>query len=383
VRVAIDARPAVSPTKTGVGYYAWNLIHHLPKVDPGTTYLAWYPYVRRLRGRPLHFRDVREPNFVERWTPYPSRLWWRLGESDGLPRVEWFVRFDVFFATNYIPPPTRARRVVITVHDLAYRLFPGTVPHSTRRWLAGIDRSIRRAAHILVPSESTKRDLVDLYPVEPERVTVAHLGVDVERFRKPSPESVDRVRKTFGIDRPYFLYVGGIEPRKNLPRLVEAFTGLPEDVALVIAGASERRNPEGWNLLRPSLEALAPEVRRRVILTGYVTEEEKVALLGGSLAVVYPSLYEGFGLPVAEALACGAPVVTSNVSSLPEVVEDAALLVDPDDAEAIRDGMRRLLEDEDLRRRLAGAGPRRAASFTWEETARRTAAAFQQVGRGR
>jgi glycosyltransferase involved in cell wall biosynthesis len=380
VRVAIDARPAVSPGKTGVGYYTWHLIHHLPRVDPETTYLAWYLYARRLQGRPLFFRDVLEPNFVERWTPFPSRWWWRLEEGYALPRVEWFVKFDVLFATNFIPPPTRARLVVVTVHDLAYRLYPETAPHSTRRWLRRIDDSVRRAARILVPSESTKRDLVDLYPVEPERVTVTHLGVDAEVFRAPADEAVGRIRGRFGIDRPYFLYVGGIEPRKNLPRLVQAFAGLPEDVALVIAGASVHWNPEGWNLLRPSLEALPPDVRRRVILTGYVTEAQKVALLGGAVALVYPSLYEGFGLPVAEALACGAPVVTSNVSALPEVVGDAALLVDPDDPEALRDGMRRVLEDEGLRRRLADAGPLRAASFTWEDTARKTAVALRRAG---
>jgi glycosyltransferase involved in cell wall biosynthesis len=297
--------------------------------------------------------------------------------------VEWFVKFDLFFATNFVPPPTKARRLVITVHDLAYRLYPETAPHSTRRWLLGIDHSIRRAAQILVPSESTKRDLIDLYPVEPDRVTVAHLGVDTEAFRRPAEETLGRIRDRFGIDRPYFLYVGGIEPRKNLPRLVEAFAGLPEDVSLVIAGASVQWNPEGWNLLRPCLEALGPDVRRRVILTGYVNEGEKVALLAGALAMAYPSMYEGFGLPVAEALACGTPVVASNVSSLPEVVGDAALLVDPDDVEAIRNGMGRVLEDEALRRRLAEAGPRRAASFTWESTARKTAGALRRAGAGR
>jgi glycosyltransferase involved in cell wall biosynthesis len=383
VRVAIDARPAVSPGKTGVGYYTWHLIHWLPRVDPETTYLAWYLYVRRLQGRPLFFRDVREPNLVERWTPFPARWWWRLEESYRLPRVEWFVKFDLFFATNFVPPPMKAGRLVITVHDLAYRLYPETAPHSTRKWLKGIDHSIRRAAQILVPSESTKRDLIDLYPVEPDRVTVAHLGVDTDAFRRPAEETLGRVRERFGIDRPYFLYVGGIEPRKNLPRLVEAFAGLPEDVSLVIAGASVQWNPEGWNLLRPSLEGLGPDVRRRVILTGYVNEGEKVALLAGALAMAYPSLYEGFGLPVAEALACGTPVVTSNVSALPEVVGDAALLVDPDDVEAIRNGMRRVLEDEALRRRLAEAGPRRAASFIWEETARKTAGALRRAGEGR
>ena len=381
LRVAIDARPAVSPGKTGVGYYTWHLIHDLPRVDPGTTYLAWYLYARRLQGRPLFFRGVRERNFVERWTPFPSRWWWRLEEGYALPRVEWFASFDVLWATNFIPPPTRARLVVVTVHDLAYRLYPETAPHTTRRWLGRMDESIRQATGIVVPSESTKRDLVDLYPVDPERVTVAHLGVDFERYRGISEARVEAVRERFGLRGPYFLFVGGIEPRKNLARLVEAFAVLPEDVSLAIAGGSVHWNPEGRKALRAALDALAPDVRRRVILTGYVTDEEKVALLHGALALAYPSRYEGFGLPVAEALACGTPVLTSNVSSLPEVTGDTAVLVDPDEPDAIAEGMRRLLEDQALREQLARAGPERAALFTWEDTARKTAEALHAAAR--
>ena len=174
--------------------------------------------------------------------------------------------------------------------------------------------------------------------------------------------------------------MGGIEPRKNLPRVVEAFATLGEDVALVIAGGSVHWNPEGRDLLRQALETLPADVRRRISLTGYVSDPQKVALLADAVALVYPSLYEGFGLPVAEALASGTPVLTSNVSSLPEVTGEDAVLVDPDDVEAIAEGMRRLLGDEGLRRRLSQAGPRRAARFTWEETARSTAAALHRAG---
>jgi glycosyltransferase involved in cell wall biosynthesis len=363
-----------------VGYYTWHLIHWLPRVDPNTTYLAWYLYARRLQGRPLYFRDVPEPNFVERWTPFPSRWWWRLEERYALPRVEWFARFDVLFATNFVPPPTRARRLVVTVHDLAYRLYPETAPHSTRRWLRGIDDALRRAEGILVPSESTKRDLLSLYPVEPDRVTVTHEGVHQQAFRRPPEEAILETRRRFGIDRPYFLFVGGIEPRKNLPRIVQAFARTPGDATLIIAGGSVHWNPEGSKLLRAELEGLPADLRRRVILTGYVTDEQKVALLAGAVALVYPSLYEGFGLPVVEALAAGTPVLTSNVSSLPEVAGDAALLVDPADVEAIADGMGSLLHDEGLRGRLSEAGPARAARFTWEDTARKTAAVLRRAG---
>jgi glycosyltransferase involved in cell wall biosynthesis len=380
VRVAIDARPGVFPGKTGVGYYAWNIIRWLPRVDPDTTYIAWYTNARRLLGRPPIFRDVRAPNFVERRTPVPSRWWYRLEDRFALPRIEWLLRFDVFFATNYIPPPTRTRRLVVTVHDLAFRLYPETAPHATSRWLQAIEEAIARSSEVVVPSESTKRDLVELYPVDPERVTVTPLGVDPEAFRRPPANVVDRVRAKFRIDRPYFLFVGGIEYRKNLHRLVQAFAATSGEEALVIAGSPVAWNVEGWSLLRPTLETMRPERRRRVILTGYVSDQDKAALLAGAEALVYPSLYEGFGLPVLEALASGTPVLTSDVSALPEVAGDAALLVDPGDVESIADGLRRLSEDETLRKRLAEAGPRRAAGFTWDEAARRTAEVLRRAG---
>lgn len=381
VRVAIDARPAVSPGKTGVGFYTWNLIHHLPRVDPGTTYLAWYLYFRRLQGRPLFFDDIDLPNFRERWTPFPSRWFYRTTLEREWPRVDWFVRFDVFLATNFVPPPTRTDRLVVTVHDLAYRLHPETAPHQTKLWLRRIDETLRRARGVLVPSESTKRDLVELYPVDPGLVTVTPLGVDTSVFRPSDEAAIEAVLGRFGIERPYLLYVGGIEPRKNLPVIVEAFARSHEGVrALVIVGASVDWNPEGWNLLRPVLDELSQEVRRKVFLTGYVSDREKVALLGGATALVYPSMYEGFGLPVLEALACGTPVITSNLSSLPEVAGEDAVYVDPRDVGSIAEGIERVTSDADLRRRLRDAGPSRAAGFTWDETARRTAEALRRAG---
>jgi glycosyltransferase involved in cell wall biosynthesis len=378
--VAIDARPGISSRKTGVGYYTWNIIRWLPRVDPDTTYIAWYTHARRLLGRPPIYRDVRAPNFVERSTPVPTRWWNRWENLVGLPRIEWLLQFDVFFATNYFPPPMRTGRLVVTVHDLAFRLYPETAPHASSRWLEAIEHAVRRSSAILVPSESTRRDLIELYPVAPERVTVTPLGTDPAAFPRPSADLVARAQAKFRIDRPYFLFLGGIEYRKNLPRLVQAFASTRGEEALVIAGAPVAWNVEGWGLLRPTLESMRPDRRRRVILTGYVSDQDKAALLAGALALVYPSLYEGFGLPVVEALTMGTPVLTSDVSALPEVAGDAALLVDPGDVESIAEGLRRLAEDEMLRERLAEAGPPRAARFTWEESARLTAEALRRAG---
>ena len=224
-------------------------------------------------------------------------------------------------------------------------------------------------------SEQSRRDLLDLYPVDAERVSVIPLAVDADVFRPAGADAVDAVRRRYGIDGPYLLSLTGIEPRKNIPALIRAFVSLPEDVQplLVLAGPVAPWNPAGWNLVRPVLDGLPPRVRERIVVTGYVSEAEKVALLSGAEALVYPSLYEGFGFPVLEAMACGTPVLTSNVSALPETAGDAALLVDPGDEAAIADGMQRLLVDEALRERLRVAGPARAARFNWDDTARRTA----------
>jgi glycosyltransferase involved in cell wall biosynthesis len=381
-RIALDARPAANAEKTGIGYYTWHLLRHLPEVDPSSTYLAWYLNARALLGQGRHpFGEALAPNLRERSTPLPAQWFERLSERLDLPRVEWFVRFDVFFAPNFVPPPTRARRLVLTVHDLAFRLLPETAPQSTRWWLGRLDGALQRAARIIAVSEATRRDLIDLYSVSEDRVVVVPHGVDHDVFRPPSAEAVTAARARFGIDGPYLLALGGIEPRKNLPRLVEGFARLPTDLAvnLVVAGGSAAWNPEGSNLLMRALDGLPASLRHRVIVTGYVTDEEKVSLLGGAKALIYPSLYEGFGLPLLEAMACGAPVLTSKVSALPEVAGGAALLVDPMDVGAIADGMERLLRDDELREQLRAAGVAWAAGFDWSETARQTAAVLHQV----
>jgi glycosyltransferase involved in cell wall biosynthesis len=381
VRVTIVARPAVFSQKTGVGYYTWHLLRLLPAIDPSNEYVAWYLNARGLAGGPRGLlRELAAPNLVERATPIPATWFERLSERFDLPRVEWFARSDVLFAPNFVPPPTRVRRLVVTVHDLAFKRFPRTAPHGTKWWLSRLDRALGRATRIIAVSESTRRDILELCPVDPERVVVVALGVDRSVFRPPLQRDVAAVRSRFDIQGPYLLYLGGIEPRKNLPALLAAFARLPEQPLLVIAGGGVEWNPQGSNLLGDALAELPDGVRARIRRTGYVSEPEKVALLGGAEAFVYPSLYEGFGLPVLEAMASGTPVVTSNVSSLPEVAGEAAVLVDPADPASIAGGIERILSDTPLRSRLVTAGLERAERFTWERTAAATARVLHDAG---
>jgi glycosyltransferase involved in cell wall biosynthesis len=378
LRIAIDARSAIPQSRTGIGYYTWHLVDLLPRIDPETTYIAWYLDVRgalAFRNRRRLFDHVDLPNLVDRRTPIPARWFERLSSRFDVPRLEWLFRFDVLFAPNFIPPPTRTQTLVLTVHDLAYKLFPQTAPLATRAWLSRLDAALARASRVIVVSEQSRHDLLNTYRVDPERVFVVPLGVDTDLFKPAPPQAIDSVRRRYGIEGPYLVSLGALEPRKNLPATIRAFASLPEDVrpALVLVGAASPWNREGWDLVRSALEELPIPVRKRVVLTGYVPEAEKVALLSGAEALVYPSLYEGFGLPVIEAMACGTPVLTSNTSALPETAGSAALLVDPDDVEAIADGLQRLLTDRSLRRALRDAGTARASAFTWEATARQTA----------
>jgi glycosyltransferase involved in cell wall biosynthesis len=381
MRVVIDARPALDPRKTGVGHYASQLVRYLPAADPETGYVAWYLHAKGLL-RPRRFFPGVE-GLREKASRFPARIFEPVASRLGVPRLEWLTGgFDAVLATNFLPPATRSRGVVMVVHDLAFRVFPETAPQVDARWLRRFDGWLRDGAAIIVPSEAAKADLVELERVEPERVHVVHHGVDAESFRSASPEDTAKARRRFGLgEAPYLLFVGGIEPRKNLEALVGAFASLgsASETRLVIAGGKVRWIPASADHLRAKIGALPSGVRERVILTGYVSDAERVALLGGATALAYPSLYEGFGFPVLEAMAARVPVLASNVSSLPEVAGEAALLVDPHDEAAIAEGLRTLLNDADLRDQLRAAGLARAAKFTWEAAARATAEVLRKA----
>ncbi len=372
MRVIVDARPAAIAAPTGVGTYVRNLVRRLPAVDPSTEYVAWYLEARGAFRPARRFADTPA---LERRVAFPSRAYDRLARY-GLPPLELITRGDLVFGTNFVPPPARRMPSVVTVHDLAFELLPETAPQAVDWWRRAVRRSVRRAARVLVPSESTRRDLVRLLQPDPARVLVVPLGVEHEVFRPASPDRVDAVRRRFGIDGPYLVFLGRHQ-RKNLPALLRAFAAIPDDLrpTLVVTGVAPW-TPDGSDHDGPALAALPPPVRRQVALIGYVEPPDAAALLSGSIGLVFPTRYEGFGFPALEAMACGAPVLTSNTSSLPELVGGDAVLVDPEDDGSIAEGLRRFLTDDGLRTRLREAGLRRAARFDWDETARATAAAL-------
>jgi glycosyltransferase involved in cell wall biosynthesis len=382
VRVVLDARSAVDPRRTGVGRYTRALLRHLPAVDPETSYLAWYLDVRGIGSRSRRFAGW-APNLAERATRVPTRLFGPVSLRTGLPKLEWLVgRSDVVFAPNFLPPPTSSGRLVVVVHDLAFQVMPETAPHQDARWRRRFARSLERAEDVIVPSDAARSDLIRFYEIEPQRIHVIHHGTDAEAFSPASPPEVEDVRRRYRIYGPYVVFVGGLEPRKNLETLVRAF-GMLDDgrCSLVLTGG-----PVPWAKGYPeridhAVAELPTGIAQRIVRTGYVPDADRRALLSGAEVLAYPSLYEGFGFPILEAFAANVPVLTSDRSAMPETAGDAAILVDPEDPASIAAGLGQLLADDDLRNVLRAAGIARVASFTWERCARQTAEVVGKVGK--
>jgi glycosyltransferase involved in cell wall biosynthesis len=379
VRALVDARAANEPRRTGVGHYTTSLIGHLPGAAPDDTFVAWC--VGLVGVRAARARLPAAPNLEVRTTRVPTRLFGAVARRLNVPRVEWLAgSADVVLATNFLPPPTRVRALVLVVHDLAFEILPETAPvHRGPAFRARFGRWLERATRVIVPSASAREDLARLYDVDPGRIDAIHHGTDAHAYRAADDTRIEDARRRFGIHGAYVLFVGGLEPRKNLDRLVAAFATIDTDASLVIAGGPVAWHPAEAERLAGQIEDLPDRVGERVIRTGYISVRDKHALISGATALAYPSLYEGFGLPVLEGFAAGVPVLTSSTSSMPEVAGDAAMLVDPTDPASIARGLGELLSDPDLREMLAAAGMARAASFTWERCARETVATLRRA----
>jgi glycosyltransferase involved in cell wall biosynthesis len=278
----------------------------------------------------------------------------------------------VHYPANF-GPLARVPGLVVTVHDLGFLRNPDWFPQDRAwyyRFLA--KQTLRRARRIIADSEATKRDVEALLGIAPDRVDVVPLGVS-PRFRPQDAAAVAAARARFRLPASYLLYVGTMEPRKNLVRVVEAYSRIAGEIPqdLVIAG----RN--GWKHAPIHEAAKASPHAARIHFPGFIAQDDLPAVLSGARAFVWPSLFEGFGLPVLEAMACGTPVLTSDRSSLPEVAGAAALLIDPEDGDAIAGGLRRLAQEDHTCATLRHAGLERAAGFTWDRTARETLRSYE------
>jgi glycosyltransferase involved in cell wall biosynthesis len=346
---------------------------------PGGTGVAGIGMARTLEDRPdvdlvgvsaLHSSPPRpewRPGVTMTSLPLPRVLLYEAWHRLRRPQVQRATgQVEVVHATSLAVPP-RSAPLVVTIHDLAFLRDPS---HFTRRGLLffrrGLELARRDADLVLCPSEATARDCRQ-QGFDAGRVRVVPLGI---RPRRATNQEIEKVKERYQLRRAYLLWAGTIEPRKNLARLIQAFATLDHDLDLALAG------PEGWN---EDLDQLLAGLRDRVRVLGFVPEGELAALYGGATVFCFPSLLEGFGFPVLEAMAQGTPVVTSSGTSTEEIAGGAAVLVDPRDAASIADGIRRVLDDESLARQLSEAGPGRAARFTWERTGEELVKTYREV----
>jgi alpha-1,3-rhamnosyl/mannosyltransferase len=359
MRIAIDATPLLLRS-AGVKNHLYHWLTALRRCS-GPHRIAAFPWVGAT-GPLDHERSV-----LGAWPTF-----WRLGllyalNAPANPGLDILAsRADLFHATNQLRRPIRRARLTATIHDLTALTRPDLHTAANVQADSGFaDRVLKRAAGLIAVSEHTRQDAIRLLGIPPEKIETIHPGID-ERFFHAVAEPPER---------PYVLYLGTIEPRKNVDRLLDAWAALKpslrEEFELVIAG------PAGWRA-GPTLARLAsrpPGVR----YLGYVPETSLPGLTAGATAFAYPSQYEGFGFPVAQAMAAGVPVLTSNLSSLPEVVGDAALLVDANSEREIAAALSRLLESAELRARLSAAGREQARRFRWDRCARASIAFFERV----
>jgi glycosyltransferase involved in cell wall biosynthesis len=348
----------------------------LAAADGQNEYVVFYnnPAAARVDPTLERFPQITTPLSYKPW-----RLSAFLAHFARLSQDRLFPGVDLFHATDHLLPYFRRIKSVFTLHELIFLFYP-EAHKPLNRWFLTLmmPRFLRAADAVIAASECTKRDAIRFYGIPEEKITVIYEGVN-PRFRPADPEAIAAVRARYSLPERFILYVGTIEPRKNLTALLEAYAIIQArntQHAILFVGK------RGW-LYEGFFRRLRElGLEDRVIFTGYVPDEDLPAIYSAADLFVFPSLYEGFGLPVLEAMACGTPVVCSNTSSLPEVAGDAAILVDPTDVRALAAAMERALTDEHLRAEIRARGLGRAGHFTWEKAARGTLEVYLRVMRG-
>lgn len=376
MKIVVDATVLARPEPTGIDYYTRSVIQATStKMLKDNIELAYLATMKRDLG-------VAGSNIkIKRYLPFPERFYSGLLHYlniipfDVLSRT----RGDVYIFPNFSRPHLLGRAKSITfIYDLAFARLDAINTTRHKKFLdKEIKGAIKRSSRIVVCSESTKNDLVDIYGVNRDRVDVVYPAVDHSTYKPQSEGVVSRVINRYKIVKKYILYLGTIEPRKNITALMRAYAELPGEIkseySLVLAGG------KGW--MDEEIEAVFDALSREnsIIRTGYVEDKDKPGLYSGASLFVFPSLYEGFGMPVLEAMACGVPIITSDISSLPEVVGKDGVMVDPVDESGMRDQMAKILKNPKLAESLRQYGLKQAARFSWDSSGKKLAEIIRSV----
>jgi glycosyltransferase involved in cell wall biosynthesis len=369
MRIGFDTSP-LTARRSGIGNYAANLLREIvPLLNEGDRISGLSV------GRSAPDYEALGFTLDSRHVPIPARVMYRIWGMLNWPSVDGLLGdVDVYHATNFFLPPVRNARRIVSIPDASFAVVPELCsPKIVGPFSASVARFAREADVVLTISEASKRDIVEQFGADGEKVRVTYPGPGVMLHQEQRDESQEKLEATFGIKGPFALFVSTLEPRKNIPGLVKAFDRVAEDLphSLVLAGQL------GWNT-GPIVDAInSAQHTDRIHRLGFVQDNDLASLYAAADAFVFPSFYEGFGLPVLEAMRAGCPVITTNNSALPEVGGDAAAYVDAHDVEALAETMIRVLSDETEREAMADRGRAQAAQFTWRNCADATLAAYR------
>ncbi len=365
MRIGIDATP-IFLRKGGIGYYTQNLLESLTRLDPENEYLL-FKTTGNPPESPLSFLD--RPNICVIQTSKEFQKWRSRREH-----------IDLYHGTNFRLRGKGRMGNVVTIHDLAFKRYPQFLKKKYGQFLSILKtkRDVHRADRVIAVSRQTARDIVEFLKVDPRKIKVIYHGVD-SQFRPDVPLGfISAVRNKYGLGTsPYILWVGTIEPRKNLQALIKSYGQLKtfhREYSLVLGG--------GWGWKYEEIFPLIRSLGETVKVTGYLSREDLIALYAGAYLFVYPSLYEGFGMPLLEAMSSGVPVIASNTSCIPEVVGEAGILVNPLDVLQMAGAITRVLSDKALHASLREKGMERAKSFTWDRAAQETLVLYREIIRG-
>ena len=364
MKIAFDVSPMINSHKSGVGYCTYGFVK---------TMISQYDnrYILNYISEPKHKENLNtiigDKKVKINKFHFKNSVYKAASTFLPIPYSAFFKdSADITHFFNYYLPPGVNGKKIVTVHDMAYKRFPETVRFKTKKMLdLSLKKSVNRSDLVITVSEFSKQEILSFFPECEGKIEVVYNGVDLNMFRPMSDQvMIKNVKQKYNVEGDFLLYLGTIEPRKNIERLLEAYSLLKKRLVtcpkLVLAGG------KGWldNRIFCTLDKL--NLKDDVVFTGYVVDEDVPVLMNAARAFLFPSIYEGFGMPPLEAMACGVPVLTASVSSLPEVVGDAAVLVDPFSVESISSGMEKIISDENLRTQLSQKGKERASLFSWE-----------------
>ncbi len=386
MKIAIDAKSMLPKQLTGIGIVAENTSLAVMKNHPADEYV--YPYFA-IQGRAEKQHRMKRMCLTDKvslkpCTCFGSRLYRFLATFIPIPYSMFFGKADITHFYNFIVPPGVKGKKVCTVHDLAFLHYPETVRFLTKKLLdLNLKRSLKRADGIIAVSDYTANDIVKYYGVPKEKIRVIYPGIDAKKFRPLPKAEILPVMKKHGLEyKSYLLYLGTIEPRKNLLSLIRGYAITAKKLCsegknvpkLVLAGKL------GWYYDEILKESENKGVSDNVRFLGFINDEDKAALYCGAIAFAFPSLFEGFGIPIVEAMACGTPVLTSRSSSIIEIAESTSVMIDLKNSDKnISDGLYKLCTDEKLREQLSDSGIERAKHFTWEMAGEKTYAYYREI----